>query len=131
MKDNFLLVRYEDFTQKTDIEFKNICRFLKVPFEKEAIIETSPDLTKWSIDPHLFAEITPKTKKWQDYISLKSAKYIETQLTEEMKVLNYERYTKNLNSVRNFFPKGEKSPSGTIKKEFGKIKSNIDGGSPN
>jgi len=93
MEDNFLLVKYEDFTQKTEFEFNKICRFLEVPFENEAITETNPDLTKWHLDPYLFANITPKTKKWQDYISVESAKYIETQLTEEMKVLNYERYT--------------------------------------
>jgi hypothetical protein len=93
IEDNFHLVRYENFTQKADIEFKKICRFLKMPFEKEAITETNPDLTKWPIDPYLFAEITPKTKKWQDYISFENAEYIETQLSEEMKVLSYERYT--------------------------------------
>ena len=93
MKDHILLIRYEDFTQKTDTEFKKICRFLEVPFEKEAILERNPDLTIWEPDPYLFAKITHKTKKWQDYISFKSAKYIETQLTEEMKVLNFERYT--------------------------------------
>lgn len=93
MKDNFILVRYEDFTKKTDIEFKKICGFLKIPFENEAIIETKPDLTKWHVDPYLFGKITHKTKKWQDYISFESAKYIETQLSKEMKVLNYERYT--------------------------------------
>ena len=93
MKDNFLLVRYEDFTKKTEIEFKKICGFLKVPYENEAIIETNPDLTKWHVDPYLFGKITPKTKKWQDYVSFESAKYIENQLSEEMKVLNYERYS--------------------------------------
>jgi hypothetical protein len=93
LENNFFLVRYEYFTQKTNIEFEKICRFLKVPFEKEAITETNPDLTKWPIDPYLFAEITPKTKKWQTYISSENAKYIETQLADEMKVLNYERYT--------------------------------------
>lgn len=92
-KDSFLLVKYEDFTQKTDIEVKKICTFLGVCFQKETITEKNPDLTKWKPDPYLFAEIRPKTKNWRDYIRFEDAQYIETQLIAEMKMLDYERYT--------------------------------------
>jgi hypothetical protein len=96
LKDHFLLIKYEEFTHKTDIAFKKICRFLEVPFERQAITVKNSDISKWKLNPNLFAEITTKTKKWQDYLSYESAKYIETQLAEEMKVLNYERYTSHV-----------------------------------
>jgi hypothetical protein len=93
MEDSLLLIRYEDFTHKCEAEFKKICSFLKEPYEEEAIIEQNPDLTKWKPDPHLFGEITPKTKNWKDYISLDDASYIEFELSDVMKMLNYQKYT--------------------------------------
>jgi hypothetical protein len=92
MEDSLLLIRYEDFTRKCKAEFKKICSFLEEPFEEEALIERNPDLTKWKIDPHLFGEITPWTKNWDDYISKDDAGYIEVELSEVMKKLHYKKY---------------------------------------
>jgi hypothetical protein len=93
MEDSLFLIKYEDFTQKCEAEFMKICRFLEEPFEKEALIEKNPDLTKWKPDPHLFGKITPKTKNWEDFISLDEASYIEFELSNVMKILNYQKYT--------------------------------------
>ena len=92
-KQSFLLIRYEDFTQDTENEFKKICNFLGIPFEKEALIEGAPSLWQSKADPHMTRKITPKTKDWKDYISFEGAQYIENELTTIMKMLNYQRYT--------------------------------------
>ena len=88
-----LLIKYEDFTQNTQAEFGKICRFLEEPYEKDAIVERNPDLTKWKPDPHLFGKIIPRTKNWEDYISLDDARYIEFELSATMKILKYRKYT--------------------------------------
>jgi hypothetical protein len=95
LEDSLLLIKYEDFTRQCEAEFRKICKFLDEPFEKEAIIEQNPDLTKWKPDPYLFGEITQKTKNWKDFISLKDASHIEHELSEIMKILNYQKYTKS------------------------------------
>jgi hypothetical protein len=92
-KDSLLLISYENFVQDTEIEFKNICRFLGEPFEKEAIIERNPDLTKWVSDPHLFGKIIPKTKNWREYISLEETQQVENALESTMNMLNYKKYS--------------------------------------
>ena len=101
MKQSLLLTKYEDFTQDPETEFARICTFLKIPFEQEAVVETDPDLTKWKPDPHLFGKITPKTKNWQNFISLEKAQYIENQLRTTMKKLKYETYTFPISSKLN------------------------------
>ena len=94
-KDSFLLVSYEDFTQDPTIVFRRICNFIGEPFEQEAIIERNPDLNLWKIDPHLFGNITPKTKDWMEYISKQDAQYIESNLASTIKRLNYQHYSKS------------------------------------
>ncbi len=93
IKKSFLLIRYEDFTQNTEGEFKRICNFLGIPFEKEALIEGELSQYQSKVDPHLHRKITAKTKDWNDYISFEDAKYIESELTTIIKTLDYQRYT--------------------------------------
>ena len=93
MKDSLLLITYEDFTQSPRREFRKVCSFLDVPFEEGAIVERNPDLTKWKANPHLFGEITAKTKNWKDYVSLPDARHIEDYLDPIMRSLGYQRYT--------------------------------------
>lgn len=91
-KESIYLVRYEAFTQTPESEFHKICEFLGEPFEKEAVKEKNPDLSKWKPDPYLFGPITLKTKDWRDYCALDEARYIENGLKLTMQKLNYISY---------------------------------------
>jgi hypothetical protein len=93
LKGVLLLIRYEDFTTECEKQFERVCNFLDEPFEKEAVIERTPDPTKWEIDPHLFGKIIPKTKNWEEFISIDDAKCIEASLESTMKGLGYNSYT--------------------------------------
>jgi hypothetical protein len=93
MEGSLLLIKYEDFTKKTENEFCKICKFIEEPFEEETIIERNPDLDKWKPDPHLFSSITSQTKNWRDFAPLEDAEYIENKLSYLMDKLKFERYT--------------------------------------
>lgn len=87
------LVKYEAFVKQPKEEFSKICEFLGETFEKEAMEEQNPDLSRWKADPHLFGSIVSKTKNWQDFVALGDAKYIEHELESTMRTLGYQSYT--------------------------------------
>ena len=91
--DKLLVFRYEDFTANPSENYAKICTFLGEKYEEDAISEEKPDLS-FHIDPHLFGNITTKTKDWQKYVSEEEALLIENQLGDIMENYGYERFTK-------------------------------------
>jgi hypothetical protein len=90
--EQLLVFRYEDFTANPSESFRKICAFVGEEFEEEAVREEKPDLS-YHIDPHLFGNITSKTKDWQKYVSAEEAKYIENALEEILENYGYSRFT--------------------------------------
>ncbi|MCP4421056.1 MAG: sulfotransferase [Chloroflexi bacterium] len=90
---SILFVQYETFTSQPAAEFASICEFLGAPFEEEATVEKKPNPTKWEADPFLFDPIVAKTKKWQDYMTVDEAQFIEQKLASNLETFGYERYT--------------------------------------
>ena len=91
-EDNILLVCYEDFVNRPHDQFKQICDFLDEPFEIEPITSFDTDRHK-SFETHIRKEINPKTKKWEEFVSIEEAKYIETKLEKFILNFGYDKYT--------------------------------------
>jgi hypothetical protein len=90
--ENLRLVRYEAFTQDPDVEFERICAFLDEPFEREAVEERHPDLTRWRGDPLLWGPVVRQTRTWADDVTAAEAEYVQQQLRPTMEALGYECY---------------------------------------
>jgi hypothetical protein len=90
--ENLRLVRYEAFTQDPDAEFERICAFLDEPFEREAVEERHPDLTRWRGDPLLWGPVVRQTRAWTDYVTAAEAEYLQQRLLPVMDALGYEPY---------------------------------------
>jgi hypothetical protein len=88
----FLLVRYEAFTAKADRVVKEICDFVRVPFDPQIVIERNPDLTRWKPDPHVYGQIAAKTKDWRTYVSIEAAMELQQRVASTMKRLSYDPY---------------------------------------
>ena len=87
--DQCLILRYEDFVNKPEEEFSQICHFLNEPFERKPIAEDEPRLRDKNIDPILTRKITPKTKEWSDYMSSDEVRVIESELSYGLKQFGY------------------------------------------
>lgn len=87
----FALVKYEDLTSNTKAILQRICQFLDEQYE-ETMITGESEPKNWR-NPYLYKPLTTKTKNWQDYISNTEAKFIEDQLHQVMRQLDYFRYT--------------------------------------
>jgi len=90
---NLRLVRYEAFTQDPDDEFQRICAFLDEPFEREAVEERHPDLTRWRGDPLLWGPVVRRrTRTWTDHVTAAEAEYLQHRLRPVMDALGYDPY---------------------------------------
>jgi hypothetical protein len=89
---NLRLVRYETFTQDPAAEFQRICAFLDEPFDREAVEERRPDLTRWRGDPLLWGPVVRQTKAWAEYVTAAEADYLQRRLRPVMAALGYEPY---------------------------------------
>jgi len=90
--ENLRLVRYEAFTQDPDTEFERICAFLDEPFEREAVEERHPDLTRWRGDPLLWGPVVRQTRAWTDNVTAAETEYLQQRLRPTMEALGYEPY---------------------------------------
>ena len=90
--ENLRLVRYEAFTQDPDTEFERICAFLDEPFEREAVEERHPDLTRWRGDPLLWGPVVRQTRAWTDNVTAAETEYLQQRLRPVMEALGYEPY---------------------------------------
>ena len=93
LRQSILLVRYERFVRKPADEFRRVCSFLGEAFDSDALTIENPDLSRWKPDPHLFGQIVSKTKRWEQYISCESARFVEAHLEATMRALDYNSYT--------------------------------------
>lgn len=89
---SLLLVRYEDFTTDPLATARRLCDFLGEPFDPKMVVEQQPDLTKWARSPHLYGEITKRTKDWRDYVSVEDARALQERLRPVMERLGYAPY---------------------------------------
>jgi hypothetical protein len=89
---SFLLLRYEDFTEDPEKEVRRTCDFVCEEFDPEMVVERKPDLTRRKATPHLFGEITTKTKDWTDYVSAEEAATLQKRLRPIMQEMSYEDY---------------------------------------
>jgi len=92
-QQGFLLIQYEDFVRNTYQALGKILGFLDEIYEPECIPEHGIRKSQWQDDPNLFGDIKQKTKEWKNYVNNAEAVFIEDQLTDTMKQLNYSRYT--------------------------------------
>lgn len=90
---DLMLVPYEQFTIDPEDSFASVCEFLDEPFIESALQVEDPDMNRWKPDPLLFAQITPDTKDWSEYITDVEARRIETALREVMEGWGYRPYT--------------------------------------
>ena len=91
--EQFLIVRYEDFTQATETSLRHILDFLGEPYDPQCIPQDTSQQSDWKADPHLFSGIKTQTKSWRDYVTETEAQFIEKRLTPLMNELSYSRYT--------------------------------------
>ncbi|MEQ7125189.1 sulfotransferase [Actinopolymorpha sp. B11F2] len=89
---SFLMVRYEQFTAAPDETMRGICDFIGEPFDLEIVREPNPDLARRRAAPHLFGEITTKTKEWRDYVTPLDAAALQQRLAPVMDRLSYQPY---------------------------------------
>lgn len=89
---NLLMIPYEGFTRSPLKEFARLCEFLEEPFDPSAVEEAHPDPGRWRGDPHLWGPILPITKRWQDFMSVPEAEFIQARLARTMDRLGYEPY---------------------------------------
>lgn len=89
---NLLLVRYEALTTTPAQTFAEVCDFLGEPPVPEAVEEPAPDPDHWPVDPHLWGEIVPRTKRWQDFLSRQEAAALQERLAPTMTALGYAPY---------------------------------------
>jgi hypothetical protein len=89
---NLLMVRYDDFSRSPQREFARVCRFLDEVVDPSVVVENEPDLGRWRGDPHLWGQIVPVTKRWQDFMSMAEAQHIQRRLAGMMKRLGYPPY---------------------------------------
>lgn len=66
--ERFMAIGYEAFTADPGAVTRRVCEFAGVSFQRPMIEEPVPDLARSSNDPHLFGEITPRTKSWFDWV---------------------------------------------------------------
>ena len=92
-KDQFMMVKYENFTAQPENTLSDICNYLHEPMQKEMLIEVNPDPEKWKIDPNLFCAITSKVKNWQQFMAPETGRQLENILCQDMERLGYSRYT--------------------------------------
>lgn len=89
---NLLLVRYEALTTEPATAFAEVCAFLDEPPAPEAVEEPAPDPDHWPVDPHLWGEIVPRTKRWQDFLTAREADVLQDRLAATMQALGYAPY---------------------------------------
>lgn len=92
LPESLLLVRYEEFTADPDTLASRICEFVGEPYDPEIVIERDPAYGKRKAAPHLFSDITTKTKEWQDYLSGADAAKLQKRVRPVMKRLGYDPY---------------------------------------
>ena len=100
-KDNFLLVRYEDFVDNPEKEARRICSFLGVDYE-EKMVDVGAYRGKkgeeWKQNSSFGSsqEITKKfSEKWREILNEKQVQFVEDLCDVEMKSFGYERVTEN------------------------------------
>ncbi|MEQ4209834.1 sulfotransferase [Actinopolymorpha sp. B17G11] len=89
---SFLMHSYETFTADPQAAGRQICEFVGEAFDPEIIRERNPNPTRRTADPHLFGELTTKTKNWHDYITPPEAAALQAQLRPIMERLSYQAY---------------------------------------
>jgi hypothetical protein len=89
---SLMLVAYEAFTAAPEPTFRRVCEFLGEPPAPEAVDEPDPDPSRWRGDPHLWGEIVPTTKRWQDFLTPEEAAALQERLGRVMAALGYEPY---------------------------------------
>lgn len=88
----FRAVRYEDLMRHPAATVAGILEFLG---EAVVPLELSDQRAKlsWEQDPHLWGNLTEKTKDWRDFVSQAEARRLEDRLAGLMQKLDYARYT--------------------------------------
>lgn len=92
--DSLHLIRYEDFTGSPEAALEEICRFLGICYEPQALTELADPggWAHWDRSRHLYEGIKTHTKRWQDYCDAPTAARIQEKLEIEMNVLGYQPY---------------------------------------
>ena len=88
--NQFRVVKYEDFTSHPENVFRRICSFVEIDFEAGPLKGEHGSLAGYKPDPHLARPITQDTKRWQDYISMDHARYIEQSLLDSLDQFDYQ-----------------------------------------
>ncbi len=91
--EQFMTIRYEDFTSNPQAILPNICNFLGEPYQEACIPENQKKSSEWQIDPNLFGGIKKTTKTWMDFMSEDEARFIEEGVSKIMYQVGYPRYT--------------------------------------
>ena len=94
-----LLIKYEDFTNNPQATLHHIFDFLDESYEEECVLpkkeidlRSEANYTGAQVDPKLLGEISSEGKDWGNYMDKVEAKFIETQLSEVMNQLNYQKF---------------------------------------
>ncbi len=97
----FLLLRYEEFTSRTEDVVRRILDHVGEPFDEACLLrgpdlEPTPELVRvlpegWLKEkPFLFTSVQEKTKRWEDYVDEPTAERVEARLSETMALTGYE-----------------------------------------
>ncbi|CAN5822933.1 hypothetical protein BH23ACT5_BH23ACT5_00930 [soil metagenome] len=89
--DRFITVGYEVFTSDPESEAKRLCAFLGEEYTPAMIEERSPDLSRSTNDPHLWGQITPRTKTWSDFVDPATAELVEDETEAAARAWGYGR----------------------------------------
>lgn len=89
--NRFIMLKYEDLVKYPEATFKSICKYLNIPYEKNAL-SSEQTLSNWSIDPYLSKSITQNTKDWRKYLNTVEVSQIYINLEKIMQMFNYSQY---------------------------------------
>ena len=87
--EKVLCIKYENFVENPEQEFRRICRHIDEPFLKEPLIEGEKRLSEYQVDPYLSKPIMNKTKNWSDYLREDQVILLERKLQPEMNQFGY------------------------------------------
>ena len=91
--NNLMPVSYEHFTSEPESSLRDICDWLGEPFEADLVREQAPQPGRWQGDPHLWTEIVPTTKKWEEFVTAAEAAEVQRRLAPLMNALDYRART--------------------------------------
>lgn len=90
--ESFSLLSYEQFTSEPDETIKRLCEFLGEDFDPDMVVEEEPNKNYRMGAPHLYGEITTKTKEWQDHVTARQAAELQKKVRPVMRELAYPLY---------------------------------------